>query len=139
MIGSYELLMMIIRGVQQSDAPDNHREQTSNRGGPATGRVAEEFAEHIAARTVPPIRAIRGQAPCGQAHAQQVGAPPEQQLGCRQPGQGRHLTLVIALPNNQVLICWMQATRAQRGQSSPIADDLCRRAAHASDWASSRP
>jgi hypothetical protein len=77
LVGSYELLMMIIRGAPSPGASAGPAE-----AGPAPwpepdplyARAAEEFAAHVEAGAVPSIRAIRARLHVGQPRAQQVRA-----------------------------------------------------------------
>ena len=77
LVGSYELLMMIIRGAQTSGAAAD-----TPSVGPAPeqvadslqARAAEEFAGYIAVGAVPSIRVIRATLHVGQPRAQQVRA-----------------------------------------------------------------
>jgi Protein of unknown function (DUF2637) len=77
LVGSYELLMMIIRAAQSSGAVagaggvDSVPEPDPD---PLYVRAAEEFAAHVVAGTVPSIRAIRATLHVGQPRAQQVRA-----------------------------------------------------------------
>jgi Protein of unknown function (DUF2637) len=69
LVGSYELLMMVIRGSQavpggitgSADNPDPLGDQT-----------AEIFADQLAAHRVPSVRAIRAQLHVGQPRAQRL-------------------------------------------------------------------
>jgi hypothetical protein len=69
LVGSYELLMMVIRGSQavpggapgSADVPDPLQEQ-----------AAQVFAGHLAADRIPSIRAIRAQLHVGQPRAQRL-------------------------------------------------------------------
>jgi hypothetical protein len=75
LVGSYELLMMIIRSAQApvvpvvgagaSGVPDDY---------PVQARAAEEFACEVAAGRVPPVRMIRTRLHVGQPRAQRVRA-----------------------------------------------------------------
>jgi hypothetical protein len=76
LVGSYELLMMIIRGTQ-SDSPMPAVVGTSDgepRIDPLRARAAQEFADEVAAGRKPSIRAIRARLRVGQPRAQQVQA-----------------------------------------------------------------
>jgi hypothetical protein len=69
LVGSYELLMMVIRGSQvQADG--------GRRGGyeadPLQGKAAELFADQLAEDRVPSIREIRAQLHVGQPRAQRL-------------------------------------------------------------------
>jgi Protein of unknown function (DUF2637) len=71
LIGSYELLMPVICGVQVSvqDMSDTGRDAD-----PMQARAAELFAEQLAADRVPSVRTIRAQLHVGQPRAQRVRA-----------------------------------------------------------------
>jgi hypothetical protein len=75
LVGSYELLMMIIRGVQPEPSEVPAVASASGvvpRIDPLCGRAAAEFADEVAARRTPSIRAIRARLHVGQPRAQQV-------------------------------------------------------------------
>ena len=78
LVGSYELLMLVIRGAQSPDAEANVSAAESARGPegePLQVRATGEFADQIASGTVPSIRAIRARMHVGhdrQPRAQQV-------------------------------------------------------------------
>jgi hypothetical protein len=75
LVGSYELLMLIIRGAQSPEPEANVSEAEPGRGpeaDPLQVRAAGEFAGQIASGTVPSIRAIRATLHVGQPCAQQV-------------------------------------------------------------------
>ena len=67
LVGSYELLMIVIRSSQMSanGMPAGERDED-----PLREQVAELFAEQLAADRVPSIRAIRAQLHVGQRRAQ---------------------------------------------------------------------
>jgi Protein of unknown function (DUF2637) len=72
LVGSYELLMLIIRGAQSPEAEANVSEAESARGPEADSlqvRAKGEFADQIASGTVPSIRAIRARLHVGQPRA----------------------------------------------------------------------
>jgi len=77
LVGSYELLMMIIRGAQSEPA-----ENPAVAGAPDVvpsidplhARAAEEFGGEVAAGRTPSIRVIRARLHVGQPRAQQVQA-----------------------------------------------------------------
>jgi hypothetical protein len=69
LVGSYELLMMVIRSSQV--APDGTSDSASVPD-PLQGLAAEIFADHLAADRVPSIRAIRAQLHVGQPRAQRL-------------------------------------------------------------------
>jgi hypothetical protein len=75
LVGSYELLMLIIRGAQSPEPEANVSEAEPARG-PETdqlqARATGEFADQIASGTVPSIRAIRTRLHVGQPRAQQL-------------------------------------------------------------------
>jgi hypothetical protein len=77
LVGSYELLMMIIRGAQSPlvvpDVPET-KPVPDPQAHPFQVRAAEEFADQVAAGTVPSIREIRARLHVGQPRAQQVRA-----------------------------------------------------------------
>lgn len=75
LVGSYELLMMIIRSAHES------AEMLRRTGAPGYSsagwlqkQAAEDFADDLAADGVPSIRAIRARLSVGQRRAQQVQA-----------------------------------------------------------------
>jgi hypothetical protein len=69
LVGSYELLMMVIRSSQiPSDAMSGDGDGVD----PLQGTAAEVFAEQLAADRVPSIRAIRAQLYVGQPRAQRL-------------------------------------------------------------------
>jgi hypothetical protein len=78
LVGSYELLMMIIRGAQppmELAAP--HEADISGLmpvGDPLHTRAVEEFADEVAAGRTPSIRAIRARLHVGQPRAQRARA-----------------------------------------------------------------
>jgi Protein of unknown function (DUF2637) len=76
LVGSYELLMMVIRGTQQT-ASDVSPETGQAAAGmpeadPLQEQAAELFAEQLAADRIPSIRAIRAQLHVGQPRAQRL-------------------------------------------------------------------
>jgi hypothetical protein len=73
LVGSYELLMMIIRGGQEPETREAGSPLDSE-ADPFQDRATEEFSDHIAAGTVPSIRAIRARLHVGQPRAQRVRA-----------------------------------------------------------------
>ncbi|HEX6453752.1 MAG TPA: hypothetical protein VF060_30340 [Trebonia sp.] len=75
LVGSYELLMLIIRGAQSPGAEADVSEAELACGleaDPLQARATGEFADQIASGTVPSIRAIRARLHLGQPRAQQV-------------------------------------------------------------------
>jgi hypothetical protein len=69
LVGSYELLMLVIRGSQvQPDAATGTGRDTD----PLQERAAELFAGQLAADRVPSVRAIRAQLHVGQPRAQRL-------------------------------------------------------------------
>jgi hypothetical protein len=69
LVGSYELLMMVIRSSQ---IPVNDRSETGQDADPLKEQAAELFVEELAADRVPSVRAIRAQFHVGQPRAQRV-------------------------------------------------------------------
>ena len=69
LVGSYELLMIVIRGSQA--APGGITDSADNRD-PLGEQAAELFADQLAADRVPSIRAIRAQLHVGQPRAQRL-------------------------------------------------------------------
>jgi hypothetical protein len=69
LVGSYELLMMVIRSSQA--VPDGVPGK-AEAGDPLQGRAAEVFAGQLAADRVPSVRAIRAQFHVGQPRAQRL-------------------------------------------------------------------
>ena len=76
LVGSYELLMVIIRGAQSPEVNVSEAEpERGPEGEPLQVRATGEFADQIASGTVPSIRAIRARMHVGhdrQPRAQQV-------------------------------------------------------------------
>lgn len=74
LVGSYELLMLIIRGAQsQVEANASGAESEHGReADPLQAQATGEFADQIASGTVPSIRTIRARLHVGQLRAQQV-------------------------------------------------------------------
>ena len=77
LVGSYELLMMIIRGAQPSEETVEAMAVTGVPGAvrsddPLHARAAGEFADDVAAGHTPSIRTIRARLHVGQPRAQQV-------------------------------------------------------------------
>jgi hypothetical protein len=69
LVGSYELLMMVIRSSQA--APDG-ASVSAGILDPLQEQAAEVFADHLAADRVPSVRAIRAQLHVGQPRAQRL-------------------------------------------------------------------
>jgi hypothetical protein len=69
LVGSYELLMMIIRSSQ---VPADCTPDTQHDADPLQEEAAELFAERLAADRVPSVRAIRAQLHVGQPRAQRL-------------------------------------------------------------------
>jgi hypothetical protein len=69
LVGSYELLMMVIRTSQASVGGMSDVVQDTD---PRQVQAAEVFAEQLAANRVPSIRVIRAQLHVGQARAQRL-------------------------------------------------------------------
>jgi len=78
LVGSYELLMMIVRGTQQATGdvpPEPETEQAAARMPQALQvQAADEFADDVRAGRPPSIRAIRARLHVGQPRAQLVRA-----------------------------------------------------------------
>jgi hypothetical protein len=70
LVGSYELLMMIIRDAQVS--ADRESEIDVPRGDPLHEQAALMFADELAAARVPSVRAIRARLHVGQPRAQRI-------------------------------------------------------------------
>ena len=69
LVGSYELLMMVIRSSQ---APVEDTSEIGHDADPLQEQVAELFAEQLAADRIPSMRAIRAQLHVGQPRAQRL-------------------------------------------------------------------
>ena len=69
LIGSYELLMMVIRGSQ---VLVENRSEVGRDVDPLWERAAELFADHLVADRVPSVRTIRAQLHVGQPRAQRL-------------------------------------------------------------------
>ena len=69
LVGSYELLMMVIRNSQ---VPAGVAPRTGRDADPLQERAAELFAGQLAADRVPSVRAIRAQLRVGQPRAQRL-------------------------------------------------------------------
>jgi hypothetical protein len=69
LVGSYELLMMVIRGSQ---VPAHCTPETRHDADPLRKQAAELFAQQLAADRVPSVRAIRAQLHVGQPRAQRL-------------------------------------------------------------------
>jgi Protein of unknown function (DUF2637) len=69
LVGSYELLMMVIRSSQ---VPADGALETKHDADPLHEQATELFAEQLAADRVPSVRAIRAQLHVGQARAQRL-------------------------------------------------------------------
>ena len=76
LVGSYELLMMIIRSAQVPGAATAPRSAPARRPGvdPLKAQAAQEFAGEVAAGRVPSVRAIRARLHVGQSRAQRMRA-----------------------------------------------------------------
>jgi len=70
LVGSYELLMMVIRSSQVPAGGSSETEEDD--ADPLQEQVAELFAEQLAADQVPSVRAIRSQLHVGQPRAQRL-------------------------------------------------------------------
>ena len=69
LVGSYELLMMVIRSSQ---VPAGGAAERGNDSDPLQEQAAELFADDLAADRVPSVRAIRAQLHVGQPRAQRL-------------------------------------------------------------------
>jgi Protein of unknown function (DUF2637) len=69
LVGSYELLMMVIRSSQ---VQEDDRSDCESKADPLLEQAAELFAEQLAADRVPSIRAIRAELHVGQPRAQRL-------------------------------------------------------------------
>ena len=69
LVGSYELLMMVIRSSQ---VPVEDRSDTGHDADPLREQAAQAFAEQLAADRIPSVRAIRAQLHVGQPRAQRL-------------------------------------------------------------------
>lgn len=73
LVGSYELLMLIIRSTDTAPAEDEERELAGvPEPDPLQVQAAEAFADEIAAGRTPSVRAIRSRLRVGQPRAQHV-------------------------------------------------------------------
>jgi hypothetical protein len=70
LVGSYELLMVIIRGARAQAEGGSGRVVPSS--DPPQEHAARMFADELAAARVPSIRAIRAQLHVGQPQAQRI-------------------------------------------------------------------
>jgi hypothetical protein len=70
LVGSYELLMMIIRSAQASATPNAHGDVSM--ADPLEDRAAAVFAAELTTDHVPSIRAIRAALHVGQPRAQRL-------------------------------------------------------------------
>jgi hypothetical protein len=73
LVGSHELLMMVIRSAQVPAAVVRETSDGAD-DGLLLGRAAEAFAGEMAAGQVPSVRAIRARLDVGQSRAQRVRA-----------------------------------------------------------------
>jgi hypothetical protein len=69
LVGSYELLMMVIRGSQASA---DHTPESDPLADPLQEQAAELFAEDLAGDRIPSVRAIRAHLHVGQPRAQRL-------------------------------------------------------------------
>jgi hypothetical protein len=76
LVGSYELLMMVIRGTQQTTGDVSPETEHAAAGMPHAlqTQAAEEFADDVTAGRLPSIRVIRTRLHVGQPRAQLVRA-----------------------------------------------------------------
>ena len=74
LVGSYELLMMIIRGTQQAAGDVSPEIEQASPAMPDAlqAQAAEEFADDVAGGHMPSIRSIRARLHVGQPRAQLV-------------------------------------------------------------------
>jgi hypothetical protein len=70
LVGSYELLMMIIRGAQAQGGMAGRSDILPR--DPLHEQAAHMFAEELAAACVPSVRAIRARLHVGQPRAQRI-------------------------------------------------------------------
>lgn len=70
LVGSYELLMVIIRGAQVQDGADDTA--STVREDPLNEQATQLFADELAAACVPSIRVIRSRLHVGQPRAQRI-------------------------------------------------------------------
>jgi Protein of unknown function (DUF2637) len=80
LVGSYELLMMVIRGSQA--VPDGMPDKTEARD-PLQEQAAKIFADQLAADRVPSVRAIRAQLHVGQPRRSDCGTTSLREQGRR--------------------------------------------------------
>jgi hypothetical protein len=75
LVGSYELLMVIIHSAQTPvGAPAGSGTSSAAGGDPLQAQAAGEFAGEVAARRVPSVRMIRARLHVGQPRVQRVRA-----------------------------------------------------------------
>lgn len=76
LVGSYELLMVIIRSAQMPPdaAAESEAAGTAPGDDPVQAQAAQTFADEVAAGCVPSVRAIRARLHVGQPRAQRVRA-----------------------------------------------------------------
>lgn len=76
LVGSYELLMMIVRGTQQASGGVSREPEPATASMPHAlqAQAAEEFADDVTAGRQPSIRVIRARLHVGQPRAQLVRA-----------------------------------------------------------------
>jgi hypothetical protein len=94
LVGSYELLMMIIRSSQ---VPAGGAPETGHDVDPLREQAVELFAGQLAADRVPSVRAIRAQLHVGQPRAQRL----QDYLatsGASQPGRPKESARTALLP-----------------------------------------
>ena len=76
LVGSYELLMVVIRSAQVPVYREVGSETSGDPGDdPLRAQAAEAFAGEVAARRVPSVRAVRARLHVGQPRAQRVRVP----------------------------------------------------------------
>jgi hypothetical protein len=103
LVGSYELLMMVIRSSQVAMTG---RFETGRDTDPLWEGAAEVFAEQLAADRVPSVHAIRAQLHVGQPRAQRL-------RNYLATASGRHDDTLVAMPVNYV-ICGAQQQSQER-------------------------
>ena len=106
LVGSYELLMMVIR---TSQVPGDDMPETARQADPLQEKAAELFAELLTADRVPSVRVIRAQLHVGQPRAQRLreylaavaGTP----VGAMRDGRRRYQRLCEVLTNTSLPGC----------------------------------
>ena len=96
LVGSYELLMMVIRGSQA--APGGMTDSADNPD-PLGEQAAEIFADQLAADRVPSVRAIRAQLRVGQPRGAAAAGLPRCR-SCKAGGKSRCMSNLRAGPSS---------------------------------------